>query len=276
MCLCANWASSTRKMIHPTAVIDPKAQIGEGVKIGPYVVIDEHVQIGPNCEIGPHVYLTGKTEIGSGNKFHAGAVIGDLPQDLRFSGELTGVRIGNNNVIREHVTIHRSNKASEPTTIGSNNLLMANSHLGHNTVIGDNVIIANGTLLGGHCEVGDRAFISGNCLLHQFVRVGTLSLMQGSAGISKDLPPYTIATLHNQVCGLNVIGMRRAGLSSEHRLELRRLYSLVLRGDQNFRSIVADLEKEFTSEPARTFLEFLKSSKRGFVLDRAHSRRYED
>jgi UDP-N-acetylglucosamine acyltransferase len=152
---------------------------------------------------------------------------------------------------------------------------MANSHVGHNTVIGDHVIIANGAMLAGHCEVGDRAFISGNCLLHQFVRVGTLSLMQGSAGISKDLPPYTIATLQNQVCGLNVIGMRRAGISSADRLELRRLYHLVLRGDQNFRSIVADLEKEFTSGPARTFLEFLKSSKRGFVLHRRHSRVHE-
>ncbi len=263
-------------MIHPTAVIHPNAEIGEGVKIGPYAVIDEHVQVGANCEIGPHVYLTGKTRIGFGNKFHAGAVIGDLPQDLRFSGELTGVRIGNNNVIREHATIHRSNKTTEPTTIGSNNLLMVNSHLGHNVRIGDHAIIANGALLAGHCEVGDRAFISGNCLVHQFVRVGTLSLMQGSAAISKDLPPYTIAAMHNRVCGLNIIGMRRAGVSSEDRLELKRLYQLTLRGDQNFKSIVGDLEREFTSAPARIFLEFLKSSKRGFVLHRGHSREHED
>jgi UDP-N-acetylglucosamine acyltransferase len=263
-------------MIHPTAVIHPKAEISEGVQVGPYAVIDEHVQVGPNCLIGPHVYLTGKTTIGAGNKFHAGAVIGDLPQDLRFSGALTGVRIGNDNVIREHATIHRSNKEDEPTTLGSNNLLMVNSHVGHNVVLGNHVIVANGALLAGHCQVGDRAFISGNCLVHQFVRVGTLSLMQGSAAISKDLPPYTIAAMHNRVCGLNVIGMRRAGVSSEERLEVKRLYKLVLRGKQNFRSIVAELEKEFTSATARTFLEFLKMSKRGFVLHRGHSRELED
>lgn len=254
-------------MIHPTAIIHPNAQIGPGTKIGPYVVIDEDVRIGAESEIGPHVYLTGQTEIGTRNKIHAGAVIGDWPQDLRFKGEKTGVKIGDANTIREHVTIHRSNSPAQPTTLGSNNLLMANSHLGHNVVIGNHVVIANGALFGGHSQVDDRAFISANCLIHQFTRVGTLALMQGSAGISKDLPPFTIAMLHNQVCGLNVIGLRRAGLSSEERLELRRLYHAVLRGRKRFREILPELEKEFTSVHAKTFLEFLKTSKRGFCRD---------
>lgn len=258
-------------MIHPTAVIHPNAQIGPGARIGPYVVIDAEVRLGPECEIGPHVYLTGQTEIGARNKIHAGAVIGDWPQDLRFKGEPTGVKIGDNNTIREHVTIHRSNNPEQPTTIGSNNLLMANSHLGHNVVIGNHVIIANGTLLGGHSRVGDRAFLSANCLVHQFTRVGTLALMQGSAGISKDLAPFTIGILHNQVCGLNVVGMRRAGFSSEDRFELRRLYHAVLRGTKRFRETLPDLEKEFTSEPAKAFLSFLKESKRGFCRDHGGS-----
>jgi UDP-N-acetylglucosamine acyltransferase len=260
------------KMIHPTAVIHPKAQIGPGVKMGPYCVIDEHVRLGAECELGPHVYLTGQTEIGSGNKIHAGAVIGDLPQDLRFKGELTGVRMGDNNVIREHVTIHRSNNPAEPTRLGSNNLLMANAHVGHNAVIGDHVIIANGTMLGGHAEIGDRAFLSANCLIHQFTRVGTLCLMQGMAGVSLDLPPYTTAMLHNQVCGLNVIGLRRAGFTSAERLELKRLYHRVLRGTERFRDIIGDLEREFTSDKAKVLLEFLKTSKRGFCRDQQRAR----
>jgi UDP-N-acetylglucosamine acyltransferase len=253
-------------MIHPTAIIHPKAEIGPDVKIGPYAVIDEEVTLGAGCELGPHVYLTGHTEIGAQNKIHAGAVIGDLPQDVRFTGERTGVRIGTSNVIREYATIHRANKPSEPTTIGSNNLLMAHSHVGHNALIGDFTIIANGALLGGHSRVDDRAFISGNCLVHQFTRVGTLALMQGGSAISKDLPPYTVARGGNTVCGLNVVGLRRAGFSSEERLELRRLYHLVLRSGKSFRDLLPDLEKEFTSAKARVFIDFLKSSKRGFCV----------
>jgi UDP-N-acetylglucosamine acyltransferase len=263
-------------MIHSTAIIHPKAELGPGVKIGPYCVIDEHVHIGAECELGPHVYITGATEIGPRNKMHAGAVIGDLPQDLRFKGELTGVRIGEQNVIREHVTVHRSNHPLEPTRIGSNNLLMANCHVGHNSVVGNSVVIANGTLLAGHTEIGDRAFLYANCLIHQFTRVGPLCLMQGSAGISLDLPPYTIAMLHNRVCGLNIIGLRRAGFTSTERLELKRLYHLALRTGRKFREIIGDLEREFTSEKARVFLEFLKSSKRGFCRDHGRAAAKEE
>lgn len=255
-------------MIHPTAIIHPRARIAPGVKIGPYSVVDEHVRIGPNCEIGPHVYLTGATELGSGNKIHAGAVIGDLPQDIRFKGELTGVVLGDNNVIREHVTIHRSNSAVEPTRLGSNNLLMAHCHVGHNGHIGDGVIIANGALLAGHVQVADRAFISGNCIIHQFTRVGTLALMQGGAGISKDLPPYTIARGDNGIAGLNVVGLRRAGFTSHERLELRRLYHTLFRSGAKLREAIAAAEKDNPSAKARVLIGFLQSGKRGFCADR--------
>src|SRR5881397_1843015 len=131
-------------MIHPTAVIHPKTHVHPTARVGPYAVIDADVMVGAECEIGPHVYLTGLTKIGARNRFHAGCVIGDAPQDLKYKGEATGLRIGDNNVFREHVTVHRSNKAQEDTVIGNDNFLMAHSHVGHNTMLGSNVILANG------------------------------------------------------------------------------------------------------------------------------------
>ena len=254
-------------MIHPTAVIHASAQINPGTVIGPFAVIDENVVIGPNCIVGPHVYITGHTQIGSDNKFHAGCVIGDLPQDLRFQGEPSEVRIGDNNTFREHVTIHRSNKPSEQTTIGSHNYLMGNSHIGHNTILGNHVIIANGALLAGHVTIHDRAFISGNCLIHQFVRVGTLAFMQGGSAISKDLPPYTVARGDNSICGLNTVGLRRAGISSADRLELRKLYHFIFRGGKRFRPAILEARAIFTSPVSRVLLDFLDASK-GVVADR--------
>jgi UDP-N-acetylglucosamine acyltransferase len=258
-------------MIHPTAVIHPHAHIGEGTRIGPYAVIDAEVRLGPECEIGPHVYITGNTVMGRANRIHAGAVIGDLPQDLRFKGELTAVVMGDENLIREHVTIHRSNNLAEPTRLGNNNLLMADCHVGHNAVVGNHVIIANGTLVGGHSRIQDRAFLSGTCLIHQGTRVGTLCLMQGGSGVSKDLPPYTIASGNNSVCGLNTIGLRRAGFTSAERLELRRLYQMVFRSGRGFRDLLPELERDFTSEKSRVFIEFLKECKKGFCLERRRS-----
>jgi len=173
------------------------------------------------------------------------------------------LRIGNGNVFREHVTVHRSNKLGEDTVIGSNCLLMAHCHVGHNSHLGDHIIIANGALLGGHVTVEDRVFISGNCLLHQFVRVGTLALMQGRAGIGMDLPPYCIAHGVNGICGLNVIGMRRAGMSSADRLELKRLYRFLFREGRLLREALAEAQPLFTSDSAKAMLSFAAASKRG-------------
>ena len=179
-------------MIHPTAIIDPKAKLDSTAQVGPFALIDDGVELGVNCVVGPHVYLTGETKIGANNRFHAGCVIGDAPQDLKYRNEPTRLRIGDRNVFREHATIHRSNKPDAETLVGSHNFFMVNSHVAHNCVVGDHVILANGALLAGHAEVGDGAFISGNCLVHQFTRVGTLAMMQGGSGISKDLPPFTM------------------------------------------------------------------------------------
>jgi UDP-N-acetylglucosamine acyltransferase len=263
-----NWDISTlEKMIHPTAVIHPKAQIDPSVEVKPYAVIDEHVSLGANCVVGPHVHLTGHTSIGAGNIFHSGCVIGDAPQDLKYKDEPTRLRIGDQNVFREHVTVHRSNKLEEDTVIGSRNFLMANCHVGHNSHLGNDIILANGALLGGHVTVEDKVFISGNCMAHQFVRIGTLALMQGGSAISKDLPPFTIARGDNGICGLNIIGLRRAGFSAEQRLELKKLYRILFRSGKNFRAAVADAQTKFKSEVAQVMLNFISASKRGVCVD---------
>jgi UDP-N-acetylglucosamine acyltransferase len=267
----AKLCESVAEMIHPTAIIHPKAKLDATVQVGPYAVIEGGVELGADCIVGPHAYLTGETQIGTGNRFHAGCVIGDAPQDLKYKGEPTRLRIGDHNVFREHVTIHRSNKTTEDTVIGSHNFFMASSHVAHNCTVGDHVILANGALLGGHAVVQDRAFISGNCLVHQFTRVGTLALMQGGAAISQDLPPFAIAQRENEICGLNVVGLRRAGLTAEQRLELKRLYHHLFRSGKNLREALAAARKIFNSPPAKVLLDFIGEAKRGVCSDSGHT-----
>ena len=254
-------------MIHPTAIIHPKARVDPSVEVGPYAVIDEGVEVSAECVIGPHVYLTGQSTIGARNRFFAGCVIGEAPQDLKYRNEPTGVRIGDENVFREHVTVHRSSKVAEHTIIGSENFFMANSHVAHNCRVGDAVILANGALLGGYATVADRAFISGNCLVHQFVRVGTLSLMQGGSAISKDLPPYTVSRDVNILCGLNIVGLRRAGISAAERQELKHLYRVLFREGKNLRAAMRMASEEFSTGPAKLMLDFVAASKRGICFD---------
>jgi UDP-N-acetylglucosamine acyltransferase len=254
-------------MIHPTAVIHPKAHVDSTAAIGPYAVIDQDVSVGPGCVIGPHVQLTGCTTIGRENRFHAGCVIGDAPQDLKYNDEPTRVRVGDHNVFREHVTVNRSNTLNEDTIVGSHNFLMANSHVGHNCVVGDYVILANGALLGGHVVVGDRAFISGNCLVHQFVHIGGLALMQGGSAVSKDLPPFCVARGGNGICGLNAVGLRRAGFSPGQRLELKKLYHRLFRSGRKLGEAISEAQPEFISEPSRQLLSFVAASKRGVCAD---------
>ena len=254
-------------MIHPTAVIHPDAKLHPTAQVGPFAVIDRGVELGAGCIVGPHVHLTGVTTIGANNRFHAGCVIGDAPQDLKYKDEPTRLRIGEGNVFREHVTVHRSNKLSDDTVIGSHGLYMAHCHVGHNSILGDGVILANGATLGGHVTVGDRAFLSGNCLVHQFVRIGTLALMQGGSAISKDLTPFSIARGDNGVCGLNVVGLRRAGFSAADRLELKKLYRLIFREGRALREALAEAQSKFTSAPAKAFIEFAAATKRGLCAD---------
>jgi UDP-N-acetylglucosamine acyltransferase len=236
--------------------------------VGPYAVIDAGVEVGPDCVIGPHVYLTGQTVIGPGNRFHAGTVIGDAPQDLKYAGAPTRLRIGGNNVFREHVTVHRSTSEAGETVIGSNCLFMAGSHVGHDSHLADHVILVNDCKLGGHVTVEERAFLSGLVLVHQHVRVGTLALAQGGATITQDLPPFTIARNGvNILCGLNTVGLRRAGVGGAERLELRQAYHALFRSGLNRREFLEQHAPRFTGARARQLIEFVLSSKRGVCSD---------
>jgi len=254
-------------VIHPTAIVDPGAKLDSTVRVGPYAVIDAGVELGAHCVVGPHAYLTGLTTIGAHNVFHAGCVIGDAPQDLKYRNEPTRLRIGNHNVFREHFTVHRSTQSNAETIIGSHNFLMANAHVAHNCIIGDHVIMANGALLGGHVEVQDRAFISGNCCVHQFTRVGTLALMQGNSSISQDLPPFTVALRENEICGLNSVGLRRAGFTAGQRMELKRLYQWLFRSGKNLGEALGDARKKFPSDMAKNLLNFVAGAKHGVCAD---------
>jgi UDP-N-acetylglucosamine acyltransferase len=254
-------------MIHSTAIIHPAAELDSTCKVGPYTIIDAHVRLGPNCVVGPHVHLTGHTEIGPMNHFYTGCVIGEAPQDLKYKDEPTRLRIGSDNVFREYVTIHRSAKLNDDTLIGSNNFLMAHCHVGHNSHLGNHIIIANGALIAGHVTIQDRVFISGNCLIHQFVTIGTLALMQGGSGASKDLPPYTIAHGNNHIAGLNVIGLRRAGLTSADRIELKRAYKKIFRSGIPIRAAAQSSAAEFSNPHAQNLIAFVLGSKRGVCSD---------
>jgi UDP-N-acetylglucosamine acyltransferase len=260
-------------LIHPTALIHPDAQIDPSVEVGPYSVIDGAVKVGPGCRIGPHVYLTGITTIGANNQFHAGAVIGNAPQDLKYKGEPTSLQIGDRNTFRENVTVNRSTSLDGLTVIGSNNLLMAGSHVAHDVVMGNETIIANGALLAGHVVVGDRAVVSGNCCVHQFVRIGTLAMMQGGSAVSQDLPPYTMVSATNELSGLNTIGLRRAGLTNEQRLEIRRLYHLLFRSGKPLKEALAQAREKFHSDAAKILIEFVATTKRGVCAIPLQARR---
>jgi len=254
-------------MIHPSAVIHPQAKLGANVSVGPCAVIDAGVELGDGCVVGPQVYLTGMTTIGKGNRFHAGCVIGDAPVDVKYQGEPTRLRIGDHNIFREHVTVNCANSPAEDTVIGSRNFLTPHAHVGHNAVIGDHVILGGGCFVAGHAVVQDGVFISGCCLVHQFCRVGTLAMMQGGAAISLDLPPFTVVHHVNELCGLNMVGLRRAGFTPEQRLELKRLYRELFRSGKNLRPAVAEAQKKFSSAPAKILLDFIAETKRGVCAD---------
>jgi UDP-N-acetylglucosamine acyltransferase len=263
-------------MIHPTAVIHPQARLDPSVKVGPYAVIDAGVEMGAGCVVGPHVYLTGVAKIGADNRFHAGCVIGDAPQDLKYKGEPTRLVIGDRNVFREHVTVSCSTTAEHATEVGSDNFIMAGAHIAHNCVVGNHVVMTNASMLGGHVTVQDRAFISGTCLVHQFCRVGTLAIMQGGSAISKDLPPYTVARGDNRICGLNVVGLRRSGFSAADRMELKKLYRLLFRSGKRLSDAVSAGRETFSTPAAKVMLDFVTTAKRGVCADRSRAQNEEE
>jgi UDP-N-acetylglucosamine acyltransferase len=202
--------------IHPSAVVAPEAKLGKDIIIGPYAIISSPVNIGEGSIIGPHVVIHPFVQIGLRNKIHSHAVIGDTPQDLSFNNVETWAIIGNDNVLREGVTIHRSTNPDHPTKIGCNCYFMAYSHVAHDCTIGHGVILTNNVLLGGHVEIGDKAVLGGSAVVHQHCRVGTYVMVQGNGSVGQDVLPYTIVGGHPvRHYRLNAVGLRRAGIKGE-------------------------------------------------------------
>lgn len=253
--------------IHPTAVIAPEADIGDDVQIGPHAVIEGEVRIGAGCVLRPGVHLIGPLTMGCHNAVYSGAVLGEQPQHLHYAGEPTRVTIGEHNIIREHVTIHRGTTHSWETRIGDHNFLMAHSHVAHDCKIGNRCIIANGALLAGHCTLEDNVYLSGNCALHQFVRVGRLALLSGVSVSTKDIPPFIIQQRFNCVAGVNVIGMRRAGIPASHIESVRRAFHLLYRSSLLVPTALERIENELgqVAEIAE-MVAFIRSSSRGIIL----------
>ena len=249
--------------IHSTAIVDPTAKIATDVAIGPYAVIGARVVVGERSTIESHVVIDPDVTIGSDNVIGPGAIVGTAPQDLSFSSERkTYVAIGNENVIREHCTIHRGSAEDSVTKIGDKNFLMAGTHVGHNCEIGNNVIIANNCLLGGHVSVGDGAFLGGACVFHQHVCVGRLAITQGASAFSKDIPPFIIAAERNSVFGLNVVGLRRAGFSAKDRDEIKTAFKLIYMSDLNIGQALKKASATKFGPAAREFIDFVANAKK--------------
>lgn len=255
-------------MIHPTAVIHPDAKLGSNVTVGPYAVIEGPAIIGDGCEIQAHAVVTGFVEMGKDNVIGYSAVIGGDPQDFAFKPEIRStVRIGNGNKIREFSTIHRGTAEGTATVVGDGCFLMAGAHLAHNVVLGNQVIIANNSLLGGYVQVAERVFLGGGSVFHQHIRIGRLAICQGISGFSKDIPPYTVAAELNGVAGLNVVGLRRAGLNAEQRAEIKAAFALVYRQGLNTTQALAAARERHWGAEAQSFFDFVAAAKKRGICD---------
>jgi len=247
-----------RPMIHPTALIAPTATLAPGIEVGPYAIVGDGVEIGEGCRILAHAQILTGVVMGAQNTVDRGAVIGGDPQSLTFDPAIrSGVRIGTGNTFREHVTVHRSTAPGGATLIGDHNFLMAGCHLGHDSVLGSQNVIANAVLIAGHVTIGNRCFLGGGSVYHQFIRLGDSVMVQGNSAFSADLPPYSIGHEINLLAGLNIVGLRRAGLDSAARQELKRLYREVFSHPSGPVKSAILLLEETTSESGRRFLEFL-------------------
>jgi len=252
--------------IHPTAIVSPDAHLAEGVEIGPYSIIDSDVHIGKNTIIGPHVVIKAHTDIGEGCRFFQFSSIGEVPQDLKFKGETTRVVIGNHNVIREFVTIHRATSNDIGVTmIGDHNLLMAYCYIAHNCKLGNRIIMSNAANLAGHVHVEDFAIISGMTGVHQFTRIGAHCIIGGASAVSKDIPPFVMAAGNiAKLYGLNMIGLKRRGFKEETINALKQAYKIIFRSSLLLSVAIERVRQEVDDIPeVNHFIEFIKLSQRG-------------
>jgi UDP-N-acetylglucosamine acyltransferase len=255
-------------VIHRTALVDPTAELGADVSVGPYCVIGPKVSVGERCTIAGHTVLERNTRVGEGVKIGYGTVIGNDPQDLKYKGEETWVEIGNGTIIREYCTINRGSTATGRTTIGERCFIMTYVHIAHDCVVGNDVIIANAVQMAGHVTVSDRAIISGLVPIHQFVRIGTYAFVGGGSRVNQDVPPYTKAAGNPvHLYGLNSVGLQRAGFSPEVKLALKRAYRLVFNSDLTVSQGVARARAELPQVgEVEAFLRFIEGSQRGVMV----------
>ncbi|RME01603.1 MAG: acyl-ACP--UDP-N-acetylglucosamine O-acyltransferase [Calditrichaeota bacterium] len=253
--------------IHPTAIIDPQAQIGKDVSIGAYTIVEGNTVIGEGTQIGPQVRIATGTRIGPGCRIFTGAVLGTIPQDLKFQGEETLLEIGEHTTVREFATLNRGTRATGVTRIGSHCLLMAYVHVAHDCVIEDHVILANAVNLAGHVKIEEWANVGGMTPVHQFVRIGCHAFVGGGFRAPKDIPPYVLASgIPLRYTGLNTVGLKRRNFSSETLLTLKRVYRLIFRSGKNVSQALAIIEKEFTPTPeVQHVIQFIRSSERGII-----------
>ncbi len=259
--------------IHPTAIVDRSAEIDPTAEIGAYAVVERNVRIGAGTRVYPHGYVAEGTTLGARCQIHPFAVVGHLPQDLKWPGEPSFTQVGDDTVVREHATIHRGTAPGSTTLVGPHCYIMAAAHIGHNCVIADHVTIANGSLLSGHVQVGSRAFLSGHVGVHQFVRIGELAMMGGGSRALMDVSPFMTMVERMELVGPNVVGLRRAGFSREERAEIQRAYRTLFRTAVPLPAALDEFAPTVCTAPGRRLVEFLRApSKRGFV--RARKTRY--
>ncbi|MGH2415935.1 MAG: acyl-ACP--UDP-N-acetylglucosamine O-acyltransferase [Microcystaceae cyanobacterium] len=248
-------------LIHPTAVIHPTAQLHPTVQVGPYAVIGEHVKINANTTVGPHAVIEGPTEIGIGNRIFPSAVIGLEPQDLKYKGAASWVKIGDHNQIREYVTINRATEENEATRIGDNNLLMAYVHVAHNCVIEDGVVISNSVALAGHVQIESKAVIGGVLGIHQFVHIGRTAMVGGMSRIDRDVPPYMLVEGNpSKVRSLNLVGLKRAALSTTELEHLKKAFRLLYRSGLALNQALDQLELLPDNQYVQHLRQFLQLS----------------
>lgn len=255
-------------MIHPTAIIHQGARIADDVSIGPYSVIGENVSIGSGTRVAAHVVIEGWTEIGSDNQFYQFSSIGAAPQDLKYSGEQTFLRIGDRNRIREFVTINRGTvDGGGVTAVGNDNLFMAYSHVAHDCIVHDHAIMANGATLAGHVEIESSAILGGLCAVHQFCRIGCHTMISGGAMVVQDVPPYTVAQGDRaKTMGLNLIGMKRRGFSEETIRGIKKAYRMIFRSGMRLEQALEMVAEELESTAElEHFVNFIKESQRGIA-----------
>jgi UDP-N-acetylglucosamine acyltransferase len=254
-------------MIHPTAIVDPKADIGEGVEIGPCSVVEKGVSIGEGTKIGPHVVVREGTHIGKQCQIYQFCSIGEAPQALAYRGEPTLLQMGDHNIIREYVTLHRGSvKGGGKTILGNENFIMAYSHIAHDCRIGNQVVMANGATLAGHILIEDHAIIGGLAAIHQFCRVGTHAIVSGLTGVSQDVPPYMMAAGDRaKLYGLNSVGLKRHQFSEQEIKALKKAYRIIFRSGLTLEKAMKAVEEDaiFQIPKVQHLLQFIRYSKRG-------------